>query len=880
MEPDAAPGPVLETKLFVPRWRPGLVPRTRLVNHLQKGAARKLTLLSAPPGFGKTTLLAEWLAPARPEDRHVAWLSLDETDNQPATFWTYVISALQTVQPTLGQSAIALLQSQPPPAIESLLAMLLNQIAGLGQPLLLVLDDYHVIDAGPIQHGIAFLLDHLPPHLHLVIASRTDPALPLARLRARAELAEIRAADLRFTVEEAAAFLNEAMGLEISARDVAALEARTEGWIAGLQLAALSMHGRDDLSGFITAFTGNDRYVVDYLVEEVLQRQPPGVRSFLLETSILDRLTGSLCDAVTGQDGGKAVLESLERANLFLVPLDDKRQWYRYHHLFADVLREHVRLEMPERMPLLYGRASAWYEQHGHQTEAIRCALAARDFERTAGLVEATASATIQSNHSGRLLDWLAPLPDELIRMRPVLSTYYAFALSGIGDFAAADRWLEVAEDAPPGMVVVDHDGFRSVPAMIALARAFRAQAGGDVAGTVAYARQALDLVPQDNSFVRGGAALCLALAQWMSGDLGPAQRTHADGIASLEIAGDVTLALSAAGDGAILSMARGRLSEARRVFEQSVQRAIDHGGAALLVLANLYVGLSELHCERNELEAATRYLRQCEELVARQGALRDTPYRLCRAQARVRQAAGDLDGALDLLEQAERQFVRGPAPDFRPISALRARVWLVQGRLAEAASWVREQHLSVDDELDYPHEFQHLTLARLLIATSDDRASRLLARLLEAAEHGQRIASVIEILVLQALARGAPAGLVPLQRALGLAEAEGYVRIFVDEGARMRDLLRRAGEAAYARRLLAAFDIPAVSSPGLAEPLTPRELEVLRLVAAGLRNQEIAEQLVISLPTVKRHIANAYGKLGVTHRTEAVARATELHLL
>ncbi len=385
------PAPLLETKLYVPRSRRGLVSRPRLSERLDRGTASKLMLISAPAGFGKTTLLTEWLA-AGPDgpaaERLVAWLSLDRADNDPASFWIYVIAALRTVASGVGESAMTLLQTPQPPPIETVLTALLNDLGAITGDIVLVLDDYHVVDARDVQNGMAFLLDHLPPRLHVVIASRTDPALPLARLRARGELVETRAADLRFTLDEAAAYLNEMMGLQLTARDVAALEGRTEGWIAALQLAALSMQGRDDVAGFIAGFAGDDRYVVDYLVEEVLQRQPEHVQQFLQQTSILERLCGPLCDAVTGQGGGKAVLEALERGNLFLVPLDDRRRWYRYHHLFADVLQARLHDEQPGQVPDLHRRASAWYQQNGEPAVAIGHALAAEDFERAADLAE------------------------------------------------------------------------------------------------------------------------------------------------------------------------------------------------------------------------------------------------------------------------------------------------------------------------------------------------------------------------------------------------------------------------------------------------------------------------------------------------------------
>ena len=456
------PAPLLETKLYVPRSRRGLVPRPRLSERLDRGTASKLTLVSAPAGFGKTTLLTEWLAagPAAPADeRLVAWLSLDRGDNDPASFWTYVIAALRTVASGVGESALALLQAPQPPPIETVLTALLNDLGATAGDIVLVLDDYHVIDARDVQDGMAFLLDHLPPQLHVVIASRADPALPLARLRARGELVEIRAAELRFTPDEAAAYLNEMMGLQLTARDVAALEGRTEGWIAALQLAALSMQGRDDVAGFIAGFAGDDRYVVDYLAEEVLQRQPDRVQAFLLQTSILGRLSGPLCDAVTGQGGGKAMLEALDRGNLFLVPLDDRRRWYRYHQLFADVLHARLLDEQPGQVPDLHRRASAWYQQNGEPSEAIGHALAAGDFERAADLVELAIPAMRRTRQEATVRGWLEVLPDEVVRVRPVLSVHFAGALLARGELEGvegrlrdAERWLDAATGIRSGI--------------------------------------------------------------------------------------------------------------------------------------------------------------------------------------------------------------------------------------------------------------------------------------------------------------------------------------------------------------------------------------------------------------------------------------------
>lgn len=901
--------PILETKFYLPQWRPDFVSRPRLVRRLDQGVERKLTLISAPAGFGKTTLVAEWLASASAVDKRVAWLSLGANDNHPGTFWTYLISALQTIEPSLGAGTIALFQSLQPPPLEVLLTGLINELSAVPGETVLVLDDYHFIAAEAIHEGITFLLDHLPATAHLVLTGRSDPPLPLGRFRARSELTEIRATDLRFTPEEATAFLNDAMSLNLSAQSVAVLDGRTEGWIAGLNLAALSMQGREDADGFIAAFSGDHRYIVDYLVEEVLQRQAPAVRNFLLQTSVLDRMSGPLCDAVTGEQGGRAMLESLERANLFVVPLDDQRQWYRYHHLFADVLEAHLQEEQPGSFRGLHDRASEWHEQHGYSSDAIRHAVAASNFPRAAALIELAAEPALLSHQSDRLIEWLKPIPPDLIRAMPVLSTYYAWALMGSGELEAgishlrdAEQWLEYAANTNElgAMVVVDRAGFETLPSRIALARSFLAVAAGDQPATVEHARLALELLPEEDQDWRAGAAILLALSYWGSGDLEAAQRFHADGVTSLQRAGSVVLAISAAYDGADLRKERGRLSEAGRTYEWAIQFAEGRGGTAVPGIADQYLGLSDICCERNDISGAKTNFQSGEEL-SKQAWLQETPVRLCIARARIQHIEGDLDAALKSLGEAERLHIRGPVPIIRPLAALKTRILLSQGRLDEARDWARAEGLSADDDLSYAREFDHITLARVLIAeftihrqiASLDAASRLLERLYEAADAGGRLRACIEILLLLAKVHDArddeSRDLADIERALFLAEPEGYVRVFVDEGATIEDLLQRAVKAgmarAFATQVLSAFTEPAsapppLPKPALDEPLTAREIEILRLIGAGMRNQQIAEHLVISPSTVKRHLANAYGKLAVSHRTEALLRATELNLL
>lgn len=925
---------LLETKLYIPRWNPDLVSRPRLIEQLERGIGRKLTLVSAPAGFGKSTLLAEWLTSTPADERRSAWVSLEPSDSDPSLFWAYFITALQKMMPGIGESTLAMLHSPKAPPIEVLLGTLLNEISaaagdpssGSGQDYVLVLDDYHAIDSEPVHAGVTFLLDHLPQKMHLIITGRTDPPLPLARLRGRGESTELRAPDLRFTPDETANFLSEVMGLEISSDHVVALESRTEGWIAGLQLAALSMQGRDDVAGFIDAFTGDDRYIVDYLVEEVLQRQPDRVRNFLLKTSVLDRLNGPLCDAITGQEDGKAMLETLERSNLFLVPLDGNRQWYRYHHLFGDVLHSRLEDEQSEQLPNLHRKAGDWYEQNGLPADVMRHALAGEDFERAATVMELEAMAMISRCEEPTLIDWFQTLPDAVIRARPVLSVYYAFiALSFDGldapeDFLGdAERLLDIpagtnesTNAASPEMVVADENAFRNLPESIAVVRAFQAEARQDYPSALKHARQALKKLPESEYFWRGAATALLGMAYWGNGDLEAAHTAFIEGIATIRLTGDTDLEVSGESVLAGIRMGQGRLREAERILEQALRISADHGEPVYLGTPDLYVVLSLLHCEYGDLEAARVCLMKCEEL-GDIAAISENRYRFFAAKALISQIEGDLESALDLLSEAERKYVQSPTPNVRSVGASKARVWIQQGRLAEAMDWARSQGLYIDDdgdELTYIREYEHTTLAKVIIAQNKSgqgaenslvEVTGLLERLLDSAEQADRTGSIIQILIMQALAYEAqndiPAGLKSLERALILAEPEGYVRTFVDEGESMRGLLRHAVaediSSPYSRRLLSAFDGPALlnaaSAPtndgvlfiaGLVEQLSEREIEVLSLVASGATNQQIADQLVVSLSTVKTHINRTYRKLDVHSRTQAVAKIRQLGIV
>jgi LuxR family maltose regulon positive regulatory protein len=908
--------PILATKLYIPPPRPKIVARPRLIEQLNEGlsSGRKLTLISASAGFGKTTLVSEWIAN---RERPVAWLSLDEGDNDPPCFLTYLVTALQTLAPNIGAGMLAALQSPQPPPIESILTTLINEITTVPDNFIFVLDDYHIIDSKPVDKALTFLLEHLPPQMHLIITTREDPHLPLARLRVRGQLTELRAADLRFTASEAAGFLNQVMGLNLSAEDIAALEARTEGWIAGLQLAAISMQGHQDAASFIKSFTGSHHFVLDYLIEEVLQQQSESIQTFLLRTSILDRLCGPLCDAVLldSSVSGQETLEHLEHANLFIVSLDNERRWYRYHHLFGDLLRQRLGQTLKtEEIAEHHIRASEWYEQNGFPSDAIHHAFAVEDFERVAKIAELEWPAIHENIQSIKWLGLLKKLPEEIIRARPVLCVKCAWAFLNAGELEAAEAKMQDAEywlepttitgeksDAPSiEMVVVDEEQFKSLPVLLAAARAYHAQAIGDISETIKYTQRVLDLSPEGDSQWHGAALSLMGLAQYANGNLDAAYRAFSDGLARDDpyevISGNFVLAG--------IKLAQGQLNTALSIYEKALRLVLERGEPMPLGTEDLYSGISELHRERGDLETAAQDLLTGRKL-GEQVELPDWQHRWYIAQARLHETKGDLDVALDLLEEAERRYVRTPVPIIRPIAALKTRIRIAQGKIAEALDWVLARDLSVDDELSYLREFEHITLARVLTARykndpvdgSIHDAIGLLERLLQAAEEGRRMGSVIEISALLALAHAAqgdiPPALVSLERALTLAEPEGYVRLFVDEAVPMAQLLSEAAARGmmsdYIGKLLAAFEAEKQKSedkPDLSpaqsrnELLSQRELEVLQLIAQGLSNHDISERLFLALDTVKGHNRKIFGKLQVQSRTEAVARAHELGLL
>jgi LuxR family maltose regulon positive regulatory protein len=919
---------LLQTKLHIPPVRPELVSRPRLIERLNAGRDCKLTLISAPAGFGKTTLVAEWvrgLHEAEAADR-ITWLSLDEDDNDLARFLIYMIAALQMIETNTGKGVLSQLRAPQPPT-EEILTVLINDIVAIPDQTILVLDDYHLIDDQSIHDALSFLLARLPRQMHLIIATREDPHLPLARLRARGQLIELRAADLRFTSSEAAEFLNQVMGLELLAEDIAALETRTEGWIAGLHLAAVSMHRREDVTSFVRSFTGSHRFVLDYLVEEVLERQPESVQKFLLQTAILDRLSGPLCDAVrlvraespTEQDNGQAILETLDRANLFLVPLDDERHWYRYHHLFADLLRQRLRQVHPEWIATLHQQASTWLEQNGFADDAIEHARQAGDLARAASLMEAHADAAWRGGEHAKLRHWLDTLPLEAIRAKPRLCVYHTWYLFLGGSQDQAEQALQACEamlDASPDLATgtsppaprgtlsaTDRQMMRGRAAVI---RAFIATYIGDVPAIIRHARHALDCLPEQDLTWRRDAALALGDAQGFKGDLGAAYAARLEAAEASRSAGDTVFSLLAHLKVAITLREQGQLQQTIELCQEQLDFASKCGLMPTSVPGGFLAIWGEVLAEMGDLEGALDLVNRGMELTGPGGESLVTGWGyLCLA--RVLYSRGDMTGIAAVARKVEKSAQEAQVPPWiaAEMAAWKARSWLAQGKLAAASKWAHQDGLIAGgqprqmDEFDFFSLNAFTVLARILLAQERwDEALELISRLLEAAETGGRTSKAIEILSLQAMAAQANGNprlaLAAIEKALALAEPEGFAQIFVDEGPPMARLLYEANargiELDYARRLLAAFPEaqpeptgspePQPAQAELIEPLSERELEVLGLIAAGLTNREIASQLFLSLNTVKGHTRSIYGKLGVHSRTQAVAQARAIGVL
>jgi LuxR family transcriptional regulator, maltose regulon positive regulatory protein len=896
--------PLLVTKLHLPSPRSPLVQRKRLLEKLNQGLTSRLILVSAAAGFGKTTVLGEW---AHQIIFPVSWLSLDELDNDPSRFWTYVVAAVQQMNSTIGEATLTMLQSTEPLPLEACLIPLINEFAQLQTEFVLALDDYHLITTPKIHDALTFLLEHLPTQVHLAIATRIDPPLPLSKWRVRAQLTELHTDDLRFTDEEASLFLHQSLSQPLTELQVATLQAQTEGWIAGLQLAMLSLRDIANPAGLIDSFSGNQRHILDYLVEEVLEHQSQPLQSFLLRTSILDQMCGFLCEAVVGGDGvnGVDTLEQLERQSLFIVPLDRDRTWYRYHHLFAESLRHILHRTEPSCVLEYHGRAAYWYEQQGYIADAIQHAIAARSFEDAARLIEQE----IQTRENPRfdaivLRNALTEFPSELIQIRPwllVAKAWAAFTSSQFADAIAAIQILEqLLNENPPATANTDQ-----LWGLVIALKGIQARQQGSTAASIALMEKALQLLPQDSSWLRSLILLNLGVTYFVADNYAAAKRLlpevsrigKARGTADPAIAG---LYLQAQ----FLAL-RGQLDEATSLCQQGLELATERRWLATYAGVLVQVALADLLREQNQLDAAAHHLTQSIDY-----AIQNQQPGLMMGYitlARVRQAQGDLQAAWVAIQSAKRCQL-WLWSTILSVEACKVRLYLVEGNLDAAIAWTKSSDLSVEGELHYSttekfpsgSELDYLTYARVLLAYGQQKLSsshlqdalRLLTRLSEFAKTGGRTTRVMETLLLQALVlqaqRDRARSLNYLDQALSLSRHGNYSRLFLDEGKPMAELLQYAAandiHLPAVNHLLTLFDSVAEKKPAsvqpLIEPLSGRELEVLHHLATGMSNQAIADQLFVSLAAVKWHARNIYGKLDVNNRTQAVARARELRLL
>ncbi|MBN1179388.1 MAG: helix-turn-helix transcriptional regulator [Anaerolineae bacterium] len=909
--------PLLTTKLYMPPLRPNLVPRPHLAQRINAGikAGHRLTLISAPAGFGKTTLLNEWAY--HPEtQRHtprVAWLSLDKSDDDPIRFWSYVLLALQTTYDALKTTALPSLTPESGD-IESVIAQLINNVDGQKGPFVLVLDDFHRIETPSIHAALDFLLAHIPPQMHLIIASRVDPPLAISRLRGKGQLNELRARDLRFSAKEIATFFNQTMDLNVSKENVAALEARTEGWIAGLQLAAISMRGQEEeyIDSFVAAFTGSHRYVLDYLTEEILQRQPEAVQTFLHQTAVLDRLSGPLCDAVTGQPDSQRVLEDLDRSNLFIVPLDNERRWYRYHHLFSELLRSRLQQLHAEHVPELHRKASLWYAQNGLINEALEHALRANDVDRAVLLVEQNALTLLDHGELINLVGWLDALPKEAVAGRPWFCIARAWATAYAGQLDHVEPILAgTGHAADCGQALIADPAEREhVAGHVAAIRAYVAWIRGESESAIAFSNQALERLPETDCLARGIAKMTFGIANQQIGRLTESVTALTEAVAISQIAGQTHVAALAVSALGYTFMLQGRLHQAAQVCRDALQRAetAEHHQWYLPATANIHTTLGEILYEWNDLENGLRHTQYGNDLSKRWRQADSLAYTQINL-AKWLMVTDDAAGAFAVIQEARKAAVAVSGWFTDIVNGYELELYLMQRNVVKAMQWLRQSGMSPDDDIAFGKLGAYTQMAEVFILAAAENlngnlevAHRLLARLLSISESMGIGSHVVRVLALQALAwqiDGQTAlALQALERALTLAEPEGYVRTFVECGAPMQQLLYQATAkgiaTTYVRGLLDAFDqVPpglkkAASSvqPGqsvpqdLVEPLSEREIEVLRLLSAGLSNKEIAQTLYIAVGTVKNHLRNVYGKLAVSSRTQAIAKAQEMQLI
>ncbi|MFN2304334.1 MAG: LuxR C-terminal-related transcriptional regulator [Anaerolineales bacterium] len=882
--------PILTTKLHIPTSKPFTVARQRLIERLNQAGKTKLTIISAPAGYGKSMLFSDW---AHRTDLPTALVSLDPSDNNLKRFISYIIAAFRTIMTGFGELTQSLLENPETVSAEALFSSIINELSTYGNQVVLALDDYHVIQDASIHQAVAFMIEHLPDFAHLFILTRTDPPFPTSRLRVQHQLVEIRADELRFTTDETALFFADTANISLNYDQVRALEKRTEGWITGLQLATLSMQDLEkaQLDDFISDFTGSHHYIVDYLLEEVLNRQTMPMREFLLKTSILEQMSGSLCNALTGQTDGHAILEGLEKRNLFIISLDEQRQWFRYHHLLADVMQNQLQQTHPGLLPVLHQNASQWFEAHGYLEQAIRHAIVGKDLTTTIRLIEENAMALLMRGELVTLLNWIKPI-EAIAAEKPWLSTYKSWALTLTGQLDLAQVWLQKAESA---VQPFNQENRQELTGHIEAIKAYIANAHGDAAQAIAHAQKALNLLSENNQVVRSVVTFTLGIAYRAFGDQSRATQALKAARRAAHLAGNRYLELGAVFALADLTFDQGKLYQAFDIYKTTLQLATQPGGLKLPAAGMAYIGLGLVYLEWNDLRAAEENIQQAIDLCQRWGHFVNLTASFVLL-SRLRQAQGDLVQAEQAIQKAE-ELVRTHVLALRAESwakAFRVQLWLAQGNLTAATQWASQSGLRTGDEFIYLREAEYFTLGRVYLAIGQaDQALALSQNLQGAAEASGRMGSLIESFVLQALAYQAqediPEALESLASALKLAHPQGYRRIFINEGLPIFELLQRAGsrgiEPEYVAELVSAFElIPeykiATQLQPLIEPLSDRELEVIHLIASGCTNSEIAEELFITVGTVKAHTNNIYRKLNVRNRTQAIAQARALGLL
>ena len=932
-EPTLFHDQLLATKFFVPASSHPLIPRPHLTTLLNEGLRRKLTFISAPAGFGKTTLVSAWVQSfpyERPEAPHVAWVSLDEGDNEPVLFWTYTLTALDRQQPGLCTPFLAYLQTQqaPMPPLRYVLQALINTLVSRTEQFLLVLDDYHLITEPEVHSSLTYLVEHLPPQLHLILATRADPPLPLSLLRARGEVLEVRTNQLRCTPEEVLAFFKEVMGIQLRGDIIQQVTARTEGWLVGLQLLGLSLQGYTDPADLLDEVSGSQRYILDYLMEEVLRGLIPSVQTFLLRTSILERLSASLCDAVLEQTGSQEILEFLERANVFVVPLDGQRRWYRYHALFAEALRSRLEQTEGEAVSALHLRASRWYAEQGSLTEATRHAISARDWPRAADLIEQEYAFIWGNSEHAIVRSWLEKLPVEIVRSRPRLCLAYAKTLFMVSPYSTMERWLHDAETALRGKLPAPKNGTADTGASPSTKRheqdnllgeiaAYRAIITGYYLGegqaTLAFCQEALAHLAEQNLLARAEVAYAQSLAYHSFGDIVAAIQRVREATTLAQAAGDISSTILYMSRTAYSLLLHGKLHEVVQLAGQAVLLGTTPDGLPHAMVCWASIFHADILREWNRLDEAldlalqaVRLSEQTETIVAL--------YLGYTELMRVYLARGEMEAAHSAFQHAEEVLAKTYSPYRRDAYLIVdwVQFWLASGAMERANHWAQELVQQTSVHSPFAREREDVARARIMLAQKrSTEALSLLEPLAAGAEKQERWSHVIEIKVLQALAhhmrdstdaRGASGqeAFTILAQTLQLAEPEGYIRRFVDEGSqmavlltRLRDQQRKHGPTSYLDTVLTAFRQDSTTPEHqpervgqrttrqpLLDPLSERELEVLHLLVRGDSNQEIAAGLVITIDTVKRHVSNIFSKLGVHTRVQAVARARALGLL